>query len=46
MMTNCFFALSGFGPGWTFTLTLIAAAVAATYLLTKRSNETSEGISQ
>ncbi|MBU3260729.1 hypothetical protein KPG71_11945 [Roseovarius sp. PS-C2] len=45
-MTNCFSTMTSFGPGWTFTLALMAAAVAATYLLTKRSDETSVDISQ
>jgi len=44
MMTNCFSAMSGHGPGWTLTLVLIVAAVATTYLLTKRSDETVSGV--
>jgi UPF0716 family protein affecting phage T7 exclusion len=38
MMTHCFASMAGFGPGWT--LILIAATAAATYLLTKRSGQT------
>ena len=38
MMTNCFSAMAGFGPGWGTTLVLIAATVALTYLLTKRGD--------
>ncbi|MFN3723980.1 MAG: hypothetical protein ACK4VZ_13130 [Paracoccaceae bacterium] len=38
MMTHCFSAMAGFGPGWTLTVTLILAAVALTYLVTKRAD--------
>jgi len=45
MMTHCFAGLAAFGPGWTLTLALIAAAVAATNLLTKRADARAERIS-
>ncbi|MGI3211896.1 hypothetical protein ACROSR_12360 [Roseovarius tibetensis] len=38
MMTNCFSAMAGFGPGWTLTAALIVAAVALTYLVTRRTD--------
>ncbi|MFN3311951.1 MAG: hypothetical protein ACK46Q_00585 [Hyphomonas sp.] len=36
MMTHCFSAMSASGPGWTLTVTLIVAAIALTYLVTRR----------
>lgn len=38
MMTNCFSAMAGFGPSWTLTVTLILAAVALTYQVTRRTD--------
>lgn len=43
MMTNCFSTMAGFGPGWILTLSLIAGAVAVTYLLTKRGDANHDG---
>lgn len=44
MMTNCFSAMAGFGPGWILTLSLIAVAVTVTYLLTKRQDASYDGV--
>ncbi|WFE77286.1 hypothetical protein [Roseinatronobacter sp. S2] len=38
MMTNCFSAMAGFGPGWGTLPVLIAVTAALTYLLTKSAN--------
>lgn len=38
MMTHCFSAMAASGPGWTLTVTLIVAAVALTYLATRRTD--------
>lgn len=38
MMTNCFSAMAASGPGWILTVTLIVAAVALTYLVTRRAD--------
>ena len=45
MMTNCFSAMSGFGPGWPLALSLIAGAVAVTYLLTNRADDRAKRMS-
>jgi len=42
MMTHCLAGMAAFGPGWPLALALIAAAVAATYLLTKRADARAE----
>ena len=38
MISTCFSAMAGFGPGWALTVGLIAATVALTYFVTKRSD--------
>lgn len=42
MMTTCFSAMAGFGPGWGLALTLIAATAALTYFLTRRADTAAE----